>query len=335
MAARRSRRGRTRGRRWLSALVLLAIVVVVAAVAVWLQQRPSAPPPPGPGPAPTTPPPQAQPASCPDVQMVAVPGTWESSPDDDPHHPEFNPNALLLGVTQPVQDKFGAGSGDDEGGRVDVVTVPYVAQFARPFAPPETTYDASREAGTEATRQILADRYSECPLTSYVLIGFSQGAVIAGDVAAQIGHGNGPVPADLVLGVGLVADGRRDADAPGAATTQLGVPTGVGAEVMLGGLHDVPGFPGTTMTGARPDGFGVLADRTVQICAPGDLICDAPANLAGDLIGTLTKLGTAVSAPVHALYGSNPILPGGRTATQYLTGWAEDLIEGAPHPAHD
>lgn len=328
MAARR----RGRGGRWLAVLVVLAVIVVVAAVVVWLQQRPQPGPAPGPTPVPT--PPAAQPASCPDVQMVSVPGTWESSPDDDPHHPTFNPNALLLNVTGPVAEHFGA-SPDDDGGRVDVVTVPYVAQFARPFAPPEATYDDSRAQGTEATKKILADRHGECSLTTYVLIGFSQGAVIAGDVAAQIGQGNGPVPADLVLGVGLVADGRRKAGVPGAAAQQLGVSTGEGAEVMLGGVHDVPGFPGTTLTGARPGGFGALAGRTVQICAPGDLICDAPADLAHDPLGTIAKLGAAVTAPIHAQYNVNPILAGGETATEYLVRWAQDLIDGAPHPEHE
>lgn len=328
MAARRNGRGRLR-RRALIVLVLVAVVVVVAAIVVaFLRNQPAPPGPTPPGPAPTEPPPTAQPASCPDVQVVAVPGTWESSPDDDPEHPSFNPAALLLPVTEQLQDEF-------DSDRVDVVTVPYVAQFSRPFAPPETTYDDSRAQGTEKMKQILADRSADCPLTSYVLIGFSQGAVIAGDVAAQIGDGAGPVPADRVLGVGLVADGRRDADAPGAAAKQLGVPGGVGAEVMLGGLHSVPGFPGTTMTGARPGGLGSLADRSVQICAPGDLICDAPANLAGDLLGTLSKLSTAAGAPIHALYGSNPILPGGQTATGYLEQWADGLVENAPHPAHD
>ncbi|EUA24849.1 cutinase family protein [Mycobacterium xenopi 3993] len=32
----------------------------------------------------------------------------------------------------------------------------------------------------------------KCPLTSYVLVGFSQGAVIAGDIASDIGNGRGP-----------------------------------------------------------------------------------------------------------------------------------------------
>ena len=50
---------------------------------------------------------------------------------------------------------------------------------------------------------------NNCPLTSYVLVGFSQGAVIAGDIASDIGNGRGPVDEDLVLGVTLIADGRR------------------------------------------------------------------------------------------------------------------------------
>lgn len=41
-------------------------------------------------------------------------------------------------------------------------------------------------------------------------MGFSQGAVIAGDIASDIGNARGPVDEDLVLGVTLIADGRRE-----------------------------------------------------------------------------------------------------------------------------
>ena len=34
-------------------------------------------------------------------------------------------------------------------------------------------------------------------------------SVIAGDMASDIGNGRGPVDADLVVGVTLIADGRR------------------------------------------------------------------------------------------------------------------------------
>ena len=56
----------------------------------------------------------------------------------------------------------------------------------------------------------MKDMNNRCPLTSYVLAGFSQGAVIAGDLASDIGNGRGPVDEDLVLGVTLIADGRRE-----------------------------------------------------------------------------------------------------------------------------
>ena len=39
----------------------------------------------------------------------------------------------------------------------------------------------------------LVDMNNRCPLTSYVIVGFSQGAVIAGDMASDIGNGRGPV----------------------------------------------------------------------------------------------------------------------------------------------
>ena len=49
-----------------------------------------------------------------------------------------------------------------------------------------------------------------------------------GDIANAIGQGTGPIPADRVRGVALVADGRRE---PGVGQ-QAGNPVaGVGAEV--------------------------------------------------------------------------------------------------------
>lgn len=46
------------------------------------------------------------------------------------------------------------------------------------------------------------------------------------------------------------------------------------------------------MTGPRPGGFGALDGKTNEICAPGDLICAAPAeafNIA-NLSNTLSTL---------------------------------------------
>ncbi len=101
-----------------------------------------------------------------------------------------------------------------------------------------------------------------CPLTSYVIAGFSQGAVIGGDLASDIGNGRGPVDEDLVLGVTLIADGRREL---GVGQDVGPNPPGQGAEITL---HEVPVLSemGLTMTGPRQGGFGALNNRTNQIC---------------------------------------------------------------------
>ncbi|GAA4484228.1 cutinase family protein [Rhodococcus olei] len=321
MAARKAR-----GRRLLRTLIVLIVALLVAlvALALWyLLAGRLVPPPPTPPP-PT--PPAAQPASCPDVQVIAIPGTWESSATDDPFNPTANPNSLMLNVTRPLQAEFGPQ-------RAQVYTVPYVAQFSNPVAfPPDgqQSYNKSRSEGTAKATEVMSSMHAQCPLTTFVLTGFSQGAVIAGDIAASIGAGTGPVPADRVLGVGVIADGRRD---PAAAPT-IGPPvSGVGAEVALAGLK----LPGITMTGARPGGFGSLADRAVQICAPSDGICDAPTGALrpGNLMASAARLTEYVNNPVHALYNTFRVDENGTTATQWMTNWAADKVRAAPTPAHE
>jgi len=304
----------------LGALLLLAVVLVLWYLLAGRLDVPGPTPPQGPDDT------QSQPASCPDVQVVSVPGTWESAIGDDPYNPTANPMSLMLNVTRPLQERF-----DPQ--RADVYTVPYVAQFSNPIAIPpdgQQSYNNSRGAGTAATTDFLSQRFAECPLTSYVLTGFSQGAVIVGDVAAQIGAGNGPVPADRVLGVALIADGRRD----GVSGTDIGAPVaGVGAELSLAGLR----LPGITMTGERPGGFGALDDRTVQICAPTDSICDAPANAfnPSNWATAAPRILEYVNNPIHAQYNWYVVDENGTTAPQWITSWATDLIESAPHPAEE
>ncbi|TSE00846.1 cutinase family protein [Skermania sp. ID1734] len=304
-------------------LLLLAIVVIVAVILLIIYLISGRVPSPIPVPPPK--PPATQPASCPDVELLAIPGTWESSPTDDPHNPTANPNALLLNVTRPLQQQFPPQ-------RVDVYTVPYVAQFSNPVAfPPDgqQSYNVSRKQGTDRATAELTRMHHDCPLSTYVIVGFSQGAVIAGDIAAQIGQGNGPVPADEVLGVTLIADGRRE---PGQGNAVGPSPPGVGAEVALKGLS----LLGITMTGPRPGGFGDLASKVYNICAPGDMICAAPQDALNPLNipGSLAKLVASAGNPVHAQYNSFVVDQSGTTATQWTAHWAAQLISAAPHPAH-
>ncbi len=321
----RSNRRRSRGKLFgLLAVVVVGVVLLILVLLLWYLLAGRLPKP-GPGPGPEPQRPKTQSALCPDVQVVAIPGTWESNAVDDPHNPTANPVSLLLAVTRPLQEQF-------PGERADVYTVPYVAQFSNPIAIPpdgQQSYNNSRTAGTTKATEVLAGMHTNCPLTSFVIVGFSQGAVIAGDLAAQIGAGNGPVPEDLVLGVTLIADGRRNAD---EAIPVGPNPPGVGAEVALRGTK----VPGITMTGPRAGGFGKLADRTNSICAPGDLICDAPKAAMNpfNILGSLATLAGAANNPVHAMYYKFVLDQSGTTTTQWTAQWAAGLVENAPRPPH-
>ena len=317
--------------------VAVLVAVVVAAVVVWLRQPETPPtalppgtsaiPPTGVPPTSSKPRPESQDASCPDVQLLSIPGTWESSPQLDPLNPTQFPIALLLNVTNPIRNAFGTD-------RVAEYTVPYTAQFHNPFsADKQMSYNDSRAEGMRAAVAALTKMNADCPLTSYVIVGFSQGAVIAGDIASDIGNGKGPIDADLVLGVTLIADGRRQ---DGVGQDIGPNPAGQGAEITLA---EVPALSslGLTMTGARPGGFGTLNDRTNQICGRGDLICAAPESAFSivNLPQTLEVLSGGAGAPVHALYNTPEFWSlDGNTSTQWTLGWAQGLVDNAPHPKH-
>ncbi|MBX9979878.1 MAG: cutinase family protein, partial [Mycobacterium gordonae] len=202
MAKNSAQRKRRRRLAWAAAGSMALVVALVIIGGVMLLRQPNVPPsavPPGvlpPGPTtshPKKPRPASQDASCPDVQLISVPGTWESWPTDDPLNPTQFPKALLLNVTGPISQQFAPG-------RVQTYTVPYTAQFRNPLsADGQMSYNESRAEGTRAMVKAMTDMNNRCPLTSYVIVGFSQGAVIGGDVASDIGNGLGPVDEDLVL----------------------------------------------------------------------------------------------------------------------------------------
>ena len=257
-----------------------------------------------------------QPDWCPRVEFISAPGTWESTADDDPINPGANPNSFMLSITNPLKEAYVP---ED----VKVWTLPYTAQFKNINAQHEMSYDDSRNEGTSRLEGELTYMHETCPNTKFILSGFSQGAVIAGDVADRIGGGNGPVPAESVAGVALIADGRRQDGVginPGA---HVG---GVGAEIALQPVSTlIQGIvPGATMRGERANGFGALADRTFQICAPNDSICDAPLDVSNGL----ERARDLIDANgVHALYAYNPDVIEGTTANQWVTQWAKDTID--------
>ncbi|MUL46588.1 cutinase family protein [Mycobacterium sp. CBMA293] len=319
--------------------VALLVIVVAFAIVVWLRQpgqlpgpQPSGQPPTSststPGTSkPSKPRPASQSADCPDVQLISIPGTWESSRVLDPLNPTPSfPIALLLNVSNPLGQAFGTD-------RLAQYTVPYTAQFHNPLAADnQMSYNDSREEGKKKAIDAIAEINNRCPLTSFVIMGFSQGAVIAGDIASDIGNGRGPIDQDLVLGVTLIADGRRQ---PNVGKDVGPNPPGQGAEITL---HELPlDMLGLNMTGPRVGGFGELNDRVNEICGKGDLICAAPTEAFNviNLPSTLATLSGSAAGPVHALYNTPQFWTlNGQTSTQWTLDWAKQLIDNAPHPKH-
>lgn len=291
---------------------ILVLVLILTGITRWVNNRNGSSETGTETAAPTSP---LQPEWCPDVEVIAAPGTWESSAMDDPVNPTANPASYMLTITQPLQATYPAD-------QVKVWTLPYTAQFRNINSMQEMSYDDSRTEGTNTLNAELVATHAECPLTDFILTGFSQGAVIVGDIANEIGTGSGVIPAERVRGVALVADGRRQ---NGVGQTVGNPVSGVGAEISLQSLNLVVQavVPGATMRGERVGGFGELNDRVFNICAPGDSICDAPIGVNDALARAQSLIQPNVA---HATYATNPDVIPGTTASLWIVDWVKQLI---------
>lgn len=301
------------------AAALVLAVVLVLGVGTWLNRDTTGPVGPGPGTETDTAAPD-QPDSCPDNVLFSAPGTWESTADDDPIHPNSRPHSMLLNVTQPLQEEFGDGV---EGGPLKSWTLPYPAQFRNVGALQEMSYDDSRKEGYRRLEAEMVAVNEMCPATGLILVGFSQGAVLTGDLATAIGNGDSAVPADAVRGVALIADGRRE-DGKGELVGSPDV-TGIGAEIALSSVEALvqPIVPGASMRGPRPQDFGELQDRTKQFCAPADLVCSAPRDVGN----ALQRARDLIDAnKVHAQYSSNGTVVDGGTVPEWVVNWVRDIV---------
>lgn len=170
---------------------------------------------------------------CPSLYVVAVPGTWETGD----HRPsQMVGHGMLAGVTNNLPSS---------------TDVDYVDYAATAFPWEGDVYGESKKQAIDNGRGLIGAMAARCPATHYAIVGYSQGADAAGDLAAEIGTGLGVVPPDRVDGVGLISDPRRS-----PTDIQVGPPVG-----------------GSGAGGMRVGGFGFLSDRVRTICAQGDLYC--------------------------------------------------------------
>ncbi|WP_084654761.1 cutinase family protein [Nocardia altamirensis] len=194
----------------------------------------------------------AEPIPCAGTFNLFIPGTWETDENADPRRP--------VGMLAPIAEAIQR----EQGPRSEIFFTPYMARaFDNGF-----TYADSKNTALNNARTVLHDYGTRCPAAKFTINGYSQGADAAGDIAADIGNGRGPIPVDRVLAVGLLAD-------PGAGTAGVSV---VG-----------PDTAGTGIADPRPQGMGLLAGRVTSICDPKDLYCSIQKG-ANPLLGALGSI---------------------------------------------
>jgi len=197
----------------------------------------------------------AQSNGCSKTFNLFIPGTWETAEDADPSIP--------VGMLKPIAHSIA----DTNGSAAQVHTLPYMA---RAFDNGKT-YADSKSDGLTRAKDVIAKIATKCSDTKFTITGYSQGADIAGDLASDIGNGSGPIKAELVLAVGLLAD-------PGSGTN---------GEAVIG-----PQPSGKGIADPRPQGMGKLSGRVASICDPKDRYCSiqkGSSPLLGSLGSLLTK----------------------------------------------
>lgn len=117
--------------------------------------------------------------------------------------------------------------------------------------PASANYWKSLEAGKTALRAQLRGAAKACPATKFLLIGYSQGAHVVGDVVVEFGNFGGKI-----AGVGLLGDPMFKQGGSGSI--------GVGGSTTLAG----------GVFGRRSSLPTALKGKIVNLCLKGDSICD-------------------------------------------------------------
>ncbi|KAF0967441.1 MULTISPECIES: cutinase family protein [Gordonia] len=171
----------------------------------------------------------AAPAGCPKIYVLAVPGTWA--------------NGVSPGVLSAVTSGLGPET-----------KVQYVGYDATAFPWEKAVYGKSKAQAVANTRGLALQMLQRCPGTRIALVGYSQGADAAGDLASEIGTGRAAIRPGQVAGVVLISDPRRSRK-----------------DNLVG-----PALRGEGSGGPRLDGMGWVLPRAFTLCEPSDMYCNVP-----------------------------------------------------------
>ncbi|WP_280404865.1 cutinase family protein [Nocardia brasiliensis] len=234
---------------------------------------------------------------CSDVIALAVPGTWETSAGADrntvpgmlgqvtgPLLAALNSTPATMAVTAPpttVRSSSAArttvAAPKSKPASVRAEQIPYVAQVGGPIAGMVTgnplTLSQSRDNGEDALKARAKELAEACPLSKFVVLGYSQGALIAGDFLSAVGNRKGVIDPSRILAGALLSDPKRSATADSTSTSTTST---YSANTKLSSVAETlvgsnPGGEG--VLGQRDGGMGVLAERVTTMCAPNDTVC--------------------------------------------------------------
>ncbi|QFG08531.1 lysin B [Gordonia phage ASerpRocky] len=163
------------------------------------------------------------------LYVILVPGTWETQASNSLREPE--------GLLKQVVDQL---PGAYNGYRIYCRSIGYLARFGGEAA----AVDSVKDGETKLQHAIAALP----PGAAFALVGYSQGAWIAGNIAQEIGLGTLPLDGKKFIGYFGLSDPRRD------GRDRVGGP--IAGEGILGGRGS----------------WGTVEDRVHQFAIRGDLI---------------------------------------------------------------
>ncbi|PND53977.1 MULTISPECIES: cutinase family protein [Rhodococcus] len=212
---------------------------------------------------------------CPDLYVLGMQGTTESSPDA----PVKVDTGMLSNIMGPMLDQA-----RELGANVDRAYVPYPGSFGGLTPGSSRSYVESVTAGEENLSLAAQRVLEQCPSAKLAVVGYSQGAHAASNFLRSVGKGTGAVPAGAVAagalfgaptrspGSGLFPGTSQSAPSPVPGTTG-------GAVKALSSVSFVaPAGGGIGPVADLTTDYGTLSGRVSSWCQTGDLACDAPAN---------------------------------------------------------
>ncbi|WP_238846558.1 cutinase family protein [Nocardia terpenica] len=216
--------------------------------------------------------PKAAEIPCTPLHVLAFAGTGETGETADP---TIDSGFLGEAVTRPLLQAAP--------GAVSRQMVPYADDFGLRGVP----YAQSMTGGVAAGMRAIGDYAARCPASRFALVGFSQGAQVADEIARMIGTGamNAPIRPYQVAAVSLFSSPIRQNQAAVFAGTQGQLspapPPGLAApelsSLMLASPTPAPGA-GIAPTISNTSGYGELTGRVASWCNGGDVACSTPAD---------------------------------------------------------